>query len=221
MKKLICLSLFFLIGFSGFSQLDKSTRTSSGSMFSSSSLNTSSELSTSTPSLSKKNSGLMRSYSDKTSLEPKDEKLDITKDEGFIDPEQKFEARYLQNLGNERKMSEKFMRDESLGEVISNGKYVKIVCRDHQAVDGDLVRIYVNGKIQADKIYLESRFKEVYIQLEKGFNKIEIEALNQGSSGPNTAAFKVYDDQQRVISMNEWNLATGYKASLMVVKNKD
>ncbi|MDR6302106.1 hypothetical protein [Mesonia maritima] len=221
MRKAIFLTIFSFITSIAFSQLDSPKRTSSGGVFSSNSLNTSSEFSTSTPSLSKKNNGLMRSHSDKTSLEPQEEKLDITKDEGFIDPEQKFEARYLQNTGNERKMSEQFMRNESLGEVMSNGKFVKIVCRDHQAVDGDMVRIYVNGEVQVDQIYLEAAFKEVYIKLEKGFNKIEIEALNQGSSGPNTAAFKVYDDQHHVISMNEWNLATGYKASLMVVKNED
>jgi hypothetical protein len=34
----------------------------------------------------------------------------------------------------------------------------------------------------------------------KRFNKIDFEALNQGSSGPNTAEFKVYDDKGSLIS---------------------
>jgi hypothetical protein len=44
-------------------------------------------------------------------------------------------------------------------------------------------------------VNLNSNFKGFEIVLEKGFNKIDFVALNQGSSGPNTAEFKVYDDK--------------------------
>ena len=49
-------------------------------------------------------------------------------------------------------------------------------------------------------------------------NEIEIEALNQGESGPNTAQFAVQDEFGNVIMSDIWNLATGAKASLIVVK---
>ena len=45
-------------------------------------------------------------------------------------------------------------------------------------------------------------------------------ALNQGSSGPNTAAFSVFDDAGRLITSNEWNLTTGIKASIVVIKEE-
>jgi hypothetical protein len=45
-------------------------------------------------------------------------------------------------------------------------------------------------------------------------------ALNQGTSGPNTAAFSVFDDSGRLITSNEWNLTTGIKASIVVIKEE-
>ena len=51
-------------------------------------------------------------------------------------------------------------------------------------------------------------------------NKIVIKALNQGTSGPNTAAFKVFNANGSLISSNEWNLATGAKATLVIAKDK-
>ena len=46
-------------------------------------------------------------------------------------------------------------------------------------------------------------------------------ALNQGASGPNTAAFSVYDDAGNLITSNEWNLTIGVKASIIVIKEEE
>jgi hypothetical protein len=51
--------------------------------------------------------------------------------------------------------------------------------------------------------------------------KLDFEALNQGTSGPNTAAFSVFDDSGNLITSNEWNLTTGIKATIVVVKEED
>ncbi|WP_060522375.1 hypothetical protein [Nonlabens sp. MIC269] len=69
-----------------------------------------------------------------------------------------------------------------------------------------------------EKIYLKYAYQGVRIPLKQGFNKIEIEALNQGESGPNTAEFVVMNDKGEVIQKNEWNLASGVKALLVVLK---
>ena len=69
-------------------------------------------------------------------------------------------------------------------------------------------------------ITLRSGYQGFDIPLEVGINRISIIALNQGTSGPNTAAFKVFDDAGNVISSNEWNLATGAKAVIIIAKNK-
>ncbi|GAB5474071.1 MAG: hypothetical protein Mars2KO_21700 [Maribacter sp.] len=108
--------------------------------------------------------------------------------------------------------------DQNLGEIKSNGKFVGIVCRDHEYVDGDRVKIYVNGKVADPNILLTGAFKGVNADLEKGFNQLVFEALNEGSSSPNTAQIDVYDDQGQMIYSNKWLLSAGSKASLIITK---
>lgn len=108
--------------------------------------------------------------------------------------------------------------DRNLGEFKTTAKWARLVCRDFGEVDGDLVRVYNNDKIVEYEIYLTSSFQEVTINLEPGFNKIEFQALNMGTSGPNTAEFKMYDDKGKLITANQWNLMTGVKANIIIVK---
>ncbi|MGB5172014.1 MAG: hypothetical protein WBN11_10305 [Eudoraea sp.] len=115
--------------------------------------------------------------------------------------------------------SKKHFGDMYLGDVRTGGTFVGIVCRDHEFVDGDRIRIFVNGEIAEANILLTGAYKGVNIDLQKGFNRLDFEALNQGSSGPNTAQVDVYDDKGQLIHSNQWMLSTGSKASLIVVKD--
>jgi hypothetical protein len=69
-------------------------------------------------------------------------------------------------------------------------------------------------------IELRQSYQKFNIPLEIGINKIAFKALNQGTSGPNTAAFKVFNDAGMLLSSNEWNLATGAKATIVIAKDK-
>lgn len=115
--------------------------------------------------------------------------------------------------------SKKHFGDMYLGDVKTGGNFIGIVCRDHEYVDGDRVRVYVNGEVAEYNILLTAGFKGINIDLEKGFNRLDFEALNQGTSGPNTAQVDVYDDKGELIHTNQWLLSTGAKASLIVVRN--
>jgi hypothetical protein len=110
--------------------------------------------------------------------------------------------------------------DQDLGSFRSDSKSINIICRDYQYPDGDRVTIFVNDIPVIYNITLEENYQKFNIPLEIGLNKIVIEALNQGTSGPNTAAFKVFNDAGVLISSNEWNLATGAKATLLIAKDK-
>ncbi|MEN9656444.1 MAG: hypothetical protein RL311_1425, partial [Bacteroidota bacterium] len=90
--------------------------------------------------------------------------------------------------------------------------------RDAAYVDGDIIRVYLNDKIIESQVTLDGVFKGFEIELVNGFNKIDFEALNQGTSGPNTAEFRVYDDKGSLISASQWNLGTGFKATILLVK---
>ncbi|WP_111708096.1 hypothetical protein [Lutibacter citreus] len=112
----------------------------------------------------------------------------------------------------------KLRSDFSLGTVTSSTKSVKIECRDYSAIDGDRIRIYLNEKIVSDNISLKSNYYVYYIDLEKGYNRIDFQALNQGLSGPNTAELSVYDANGNLISSKEWNLTTGQTATFGVIQ---
>lgn len=133
----------------------------------------------------------------------------------LVDPGIQFKN---QKFKKDRPMMAGFVSDTFLGELRTGEMVLKLVCRDHQYEDGDLVRIWQDDKVLVEKIYLRNAFQGVNIQLKPGFNKLEIEALNQGSSGPNTAEFKVMDKTGKVIQENVWNLSAGVKALLVVLQ---
>jgi hypothetical protein len=157
-------------------------------------------------------------------IEFKDPKSDLNnppinfgKGEEFLDPGK----RYLNRL-NRRPEKEKnpnqFKVDQYLGDFRNNGKFVQIAVRDHESPDGDLIRIMLNDKEVVSRVLLQERFKSISVDLVPGFNKIDFVALNQGESGPNTAEVRVFDDQGKLVGANRWNLATGVKATYIIVK---
>lgn len=114
--------------------------------------------------------------------------------------------------------SKMYRKNQYFGDHTTTGEFVKISCRDFGEVDGDEIRVWVNDRIVIDRIFLTGDFRGIQLGLTKGFNKIDFEALNQGTSGPNTAQFLIYDDRGNQITANQWNLGTGFKASIIVVK---
>lgn len=116
--------------------------------------------------------------------------------------------------------SEPYKGNQFFGEVRSNSQFVQVLARDFEYADGDRIKVIVNDRIIVPEIILTNDFKGIQLTLQPGFNKIDFEALNQGTSGPNTAEFRVYDDKEELISSNQWNLATGFKATIIVVKEE-
>ncbi len=115
--------------------------------------------------------------------------------------------------------NEEYAKDQSLGNVVTNGKFVEVYCRDHEYVDGDRVKIIVNGQVVNPNLTLQGGFFPVMVTLQDGFNSIEFVALNQGTSGPNTAELRVVNEKGEQVAKKEWNLLTGARAQLIVVKN--
>lgn len=128
-----------------------------------------------------------------------------------------YEDRFRKKEGE---IQERFKSDTFLGQFNTGSRTVRIACRDHEAPDGDRVRIWLNGQVAVNDIVLDVNFREVFLSLNDGFNTIEIEALNQGESGPNTAQFVIVNDKGVVITTNKWNLTTGVKAKVIVVKEE-
>lgn len=109
-------------------------------------------------------------------------------------------------------------KDQYLGDFKTSVKKATIMYRDHEFVDGDMIRVWVNGEIEIPHVRLEGSFRGFDLVLQDGFNKIDFEALNQGTSGPNTAQVHVYDEIGNLLANYEWNLLTGNKATTIIVK---
>lgn len=144
--------------------------------------------------------------------------------EQFGNPGELYVKQINKNIANVKLSPEEIERrngsttDQFLGDFKSGAKFVNVVYRDHGYTDGDIIQVLVNDDIVHARVYLTGGYKGFKLNLQKGFNKIDFLALNQGESGPNTAEFQVVDDAGNLVSHNQWNLATGVKATIIIVK---
>jgi hypothetical protein len=166
------------------------------------------------------NEGFKKAYDkEQEKLKIKQEE-DHLKNKGFTSQKQLSEARFLKAF---KKINGQYLYpviDQDLGGFRTNSNSVNIICRDFQFPDGDRVTIMLNNIPIVRNIVLKQQYQSYTIPLEIGINKISFVALNQGTSGPNTAAFKVYNDSGVLLSSNEWNLATNAKATIVIAKDK-
>lgn len=125
-----------------------------------------------------------------------------------------FEPKYAENANTIRP---EFLKDQNFGTSTSKTGKVSIMCRDHQAIDGDIVDVYLNSYKVASNVYLNSSYKIITVDLNVGLNKIEFVALNMGEYAPNTADFQVVDELGNILVSNIWYLATDVRAMMTVV----
>ena len=147
-----------------------------------------------------------------------DEKKNIPRHDGIITPEELHKHKVAKQRSEIKKEYTKI--DKNLGGFVTKSKSATIVCRDFQYPDGDEVTIYLNDVAIVRNVVLTGSFQQFKLPLVEGLNVISFKALNQGSSGPNTAGFMIFDDNAEVISENEWLLATGAKATLSIARIK-
>ena len=123
-----------------------------------------------------------------------------------------------QKFSEDKKELALYMRDYFLGELKTKSKVVVIKCRDHEYVDGDRVKLMVNNALVHPNLTLRGDYYSVDVDLKEGLNTIYFVALNEGTSSPNTAELKVYDQDGKLLTSNRWLIRTGYKASLSIYK---
>ena len=200
----------------GFSYSQENSNNSSGFSFFSSS----SESEKSLLNLEKKENPFLKKLEDKNKKNffP-DANVKDKKPERFINSNDLYLSRLNRKETESNKNINKFKVDQFLGEIRNDGEYVNIILRDHEYPDGDLIKVEVNENIVMPAILLTEKAKGFKLDLKSGFNVVDFIALNQGSSGPNTAEIIVYDDQGKLVGTNRWNLATGVKATYIIYKN--
>ena len=200
----------------GFSYSQENSNNSTGSSFFSSNSNSEKSL----LKLEKKENPFLKKLKDKNKKNffP-DANVKEKKPERFINSNDFYLSRLNRRETESNKNINKFKVDQFLGEIRNDGEYVNIILRDHEYPDGDLIKVAVNENIVMPAILLTEKAKGFKLDLKSGFNVVDFVALNQGSSGPNTAEIIVYDDQGKLVGTNRWNLATGVKATYIIYKN--
>ena len=164
------------------------------------------------------NDGFKKAFDNKNKQDAKKKKEDDLNNKGILSAAKMSEERFLKSW---KRINAPFPKiDQDLGSFRTQSESVRIICRDFQYPDGDRVTITINDIPVIRNITLQGSYQSFDLPLQVGINKIAFIALNQGTSGPNTAGFKVFDDSGNVISSNEWNLATGAKATVIIAKDK-
>ncbi|HQF48521.1 MAG TPA: hypothetical protein PLZ71_07685 [Flavobacterium alvei] len=143
-------------------------------------------------------------------------KFTMTPTNTFVNPGDKVLNRLNRKADNDDQTV--YRRNQDLGSYRTKSLIAKLSYRDYGEVDGDKIRVLLNDKTLATEVYLNSDFQGFEITLVDGINKIDFEALNQGQLGPNTAEFRIYDDAGGLISASQWNLGTGFKATIIITK---
>ena len=144
--------------------------------------------------------------------------IDMGNQEKFLDPGDYYLSKLNGKSLEENKDPNKFKSNQFMGDYRIKGSKARIIFRDHEYPDGDRVRILHNDQVIQPNVLLVERFRGLSISLVEGFNKIDFIALNQGESGPNTAEVRVYDEVGNMTASNQWNLATGVRATYILVK---
>jgi len=111
-----------------------------------------------------------------------------------------------------------FRRHQDFGEFKTESATISISYRDFGEVDADRIRIWVDGKVISELIELEGETKKIYIGLMLGINYIEIEAINEGFYFPNTGEFSFFDENSKLITADQWNISTGFKAKFTIYR---
>ncbi len=218
--KSYCILSTFFLSTTLFAQLDNNTGSKEKGKINTTVLNNSKEVKRPKSLDLDGTEGFKNAYNKEKEKLNKKQKEDNLKNKGILTRAKLSEQRFLKSF---KKINGQYLIpviDQDLGSFRTDSKSVYIICRDYQYPDGDRVTILINDIPVIHNIVLKQSYQKFNIPLEIGINKIAFKALNQGTSGPNTAAFKVYNDTGVLLSSNEWNLATGAKATIVIAKDK-
>ena len=78
-----------------------------------------------------------------------------------------------------------------LEDVTVDRRDITISVRDHAAIDGDRIDLFVNGGKVLSNYTLTSSPHGVDVKLNSGENTVQVTALNEGSASPNTVEVSV------------------------------
>ena len=215
MKAVVAFLLLVIFSFKGYSQFESPKRTINIAPISDNKgkVSTTSSRTITYPSVFDKKDKLTSSVS---LLKKKEEEKSIFEKEQFASPATVYTDKMNKQLKSEGRTREDVSSDMYLGDFKITTEMLSISCRDNSAIDGDAVCIWLNGEKVIPVVGLEASFKTYTFKLKMGLNTIQIEALNVGEVFPNTGQFTFFDGYDKLVTNQNWDLNTGYKAIIKV-----
>ena len=211
--------LFLFITFNGFSQFELPKKSISIAPISNPEGKISPTSSIKYPSIFDKKDKLLENF---TLLKKKEDPIKNMMDNKpkFLNPGDIIVEKENEKLKREGLSSAVDNSDSFLGEFVITTFKLNIECRDYGAIDGDIVRIWLNGEMVVPRVDLISGYKRYILDVNEGTNEIQIEALNTGKLFPNTGQFMFLDGNEKLVTNQQWNLNSGYKAIIKIRKIK-
>ncbi|MDX1277253.1 hypothetical protein [Oceanihabitans sediminis] len=155
-------------------------------------------------------------------LELPKEEFSMFNQENFGDPGELYKDRIKKHASYTEMRKEQQYRGSTttqfFGDFTTKSDHIDIAYRDHGAFDGDHIRVFVNDDVVKPTVLLTPSYTGFKFKLAEGINKIDFYALDTGQVAPNTAEFQIIDDFGNIISGNQWNLAKGVKATIIIIK---
>lgn len=105
--------------------------------------------------------------------------------------------------------------DPGLTDVRVNRNVITVSIWDHSRVDGDRVDLFLNGRLIRRNITLKKQKIRFNLRIGRGTNTLEVRALNEGSSSPNTASMEISHVIQGK-QQQRWKLKTGQTGRLRI-----
>lgn len=99
--------------------------------------------------------------------------------------------------------------------VFTKTKNVVIAIYDAGKVDNDRINLYVDDQLVLSNYAIEKDKKEIPITITKEFTIVKVEALNEGTSAPNTVKVEIKDGQRLIATRT--SLKSNENASLTMV----
>lgn len=110
-------------------------------------------------------------------------------------------------------------RDQYLGDLRLKAKKITFAYRDGQIIDGDRIRILFNDNVVQNNVLLGPDYRHIALDLNVGFNTLEILALSEGESAPSTGQVIVLNENGETIWSGHLDLLQGFKAKLIIVRD--
>ena len=118
----------------------------------------------------------------------------------------KIEKRIEKKLEKEEIIETKILKDGDNLNINWKAKYLTIKIWDSNQEDGDKINLEINSDVILDNYETKNKAKKIKYKLNKGNNKIIIEATSLGKSPPNTSRIELIDKNKKYPILTQLDL---------------